>query len=192
AMNDGTAQSLREDLAGKTALVTGGATGIGLAVATMFAQRGADVVILGHLQAQLDEALASFESSPASVSGLLADVADEASMRAAFSAFDADHSSLSILVCSAAIQPYGTVADTPPELWDQVLSVNLRGVYLACHLAVPRMRSSGGGSIINIASVQGSATQSRVAAYTTSRGAFWLSPAPWRSTWPVMASGSTR
>jgi NAD(P)-dependent dehydrogenase (short-subunit alcohol dehydrogenase family) len=62
------------------------------------------------------------------------------------------------------------VVDTPEELWDEVLAVNLKGQYLAAQHAIPLMRARGGGAIVNVASVQGLATQPKVAAYTASKG----------------------
>ena len=96
--------------------------------------------------------------------------ADADEMETAFSDFDRLVGSLSILVCNAAVQPYGTVESTDYSTWDRVIGTNLRGAYLAAHFAVPRMRDAGGGSIVLVASVQGSATQERVAAYTASKG----------------------
>jgi NAD(P)-dependent dehydrogenase (short-subunit alcohol dehydrogenase family) len=75
-----------------------------------------------------------------------------------------------ILISSAGIQRYGTVVDTEEEVWDEVLSVNLKGMYLASKHAIPRMRERGGGSIVNVSSVQAFASQKGVAAYTASKG----------------------
>lgn len=158
-----------KDLHGKTALVTGGATGIGLAAGHLMAERGARVALLGPDAGQLDEAIALLRAHGLDGQALLADVRDDAAMASAFATIEAQHGSLSILVCNAAIQPYGTVETMPPAAWDSVIDINLRGAYLASHLAIPLMKKHG-GSIIHVTSVQGSATQERVAAYTTSKG----------------------
>jgi NAD(P)-dependent dehydrogenase (short-subunit alcohol dehydrogenase family) len=73
------------------------------------------------------------------------------------------------LINNAAIQPYGTVASMGSEEWDNVVSVNLRGAYLACHYALPHMLAVKRGAIVNIASVQALANQARVAAYAVSK-----------------------
>lgn len=159
------------ELDGKTAIITGGATGIGLAAARLMAQRGARVALLGHEPDSVDRATEDLQKEGLSAIGLVADVSDPAAMEAAFAAFDRVHSNLSVLVTSAGIQPFGTVETMPPEQWQQVLSVNLGGAYLASRFAVPRMRASGGGSVVHVASVQGTATQVRVAAYSSSKGA---------------------
>ena len=75
-----------------------------------------------------------------------------------------------ILVCSAGIQRYGTAVDTPDSVWDEVLAVNLKGQFLAAKHSIPLMRKRGGGAIVNVASVQGVASQSRVVAYAASKG----------------------
>ncbi len=88
-------------------------------------------------------------------------------MRAAVDAFDG----IDILVNSQGIQRYGTVEETDEALWDEVMNVNVKSMYLTARFAIPEMRKRGGGSIVNIGSVQGLATQTRVAAYSTSKAA---------------------
>lgn len=158
------------ELSGKTAIVTGGATGIGLAAARLLAERGAWVAILGHDREAIEDAVETLEAEGLTTIGLVADVTDENAVAKAFEEFERQAGPLSVLVCSAGIQPYGTVESTDPSMWDKVLSVNLRGAYVASHFAVPSMKRAGGGSVILVASVQGSATQQRVAAYTASKG----------------------
>jgi glucose 1-dehydrogenase len=75
-----------------------------------------------------------------------------------------------VLVNSAGVQRYGTVADTEESVWDEVLGVNLKGIYLASRYAIPEMRERGGGTIVNVSSVQAIASQRGVAAYTASKG----------------------
>jgi NAD(P)-dependent dehydrogenase (short-subunit alcohol dehydrogenase family) len=152
---------------GKTAIITGGATGIGLATARLLAARGARVGILGH---EASAVAAACDAIGAAAFPLVADVADPLALEAAFVRFDGLGLTLTTLVCSAGIQPYGTVETLPVAVWDQVIDVNLRGAFLAGKHAIPRMRAGGGGSIVLVASVQASATQNNVAAYSTSKG----------------------
>ena len=75
-----------------------------------------------------------------------------------------------VLVNSAGVQRYGTVVETEEEGWDEVLDVNLKGIYLASRYAIPGMKKRGGGAIVNLSSVQAFASQTGVAAYTASKG----------------------
>src|SRR5215212_11017674 len=75
-----------------------------------------------------------------------------------------------VLVNSAGVQRYGTVAETEEDVWGEVLDVNLKGIYLAARHAIPEMRGRGGGVIVNVSSMQAIASQTGVAAYTASKG----------------------
>jgi NAD(P)-dependent dehydrogenase (short-subunit alcohol dehydrogenase family) len=81
-----------------------------------------------------------------------------------------NYGGVDILVNSAGIQRYGTVVETDEAAWDEVLDVNLKGIYLASKHAIPEMRRRGGGAIVNLSSVQAFASQQGVAAYTASKG----------------------
>lgn len=158
------------DLTGKVALVTGGSQGIGLGTVQHFIELGAQVVACANDKASL-ALIAEVVSSPSQLSVYQGDVSESDDMRLAVAFTVATFGGLDILVNSAGIQRYGTVVDTPESIWDEVMNVNLKGVFLASKYAVPEMCKRGGGSIINIASVQAYASQSNVAAYTASKGA---------------------
>ncbi|NUO99933.1 MAG: glucose 1-dehydrogenase [Nonomuraea sp.] len=148
---------------GKVALVTGGSTGIGRAVVDRLADGGANVVFCG-----VDKD-AAFDSEH--VTGVLADVRRAGDMRDLVDLAVARHGGLDIVVTCAGVQRYGTVEDTPEDVWDEVMDVNLKGVYLTCKAAVPRLRARGGGSIVVMSSVQAFSSQAQVAAYTASKAA---------------------
>ena len=154
------------ELEGKVALVTGGATGIGLGSARALAAEGATVVLFGPDRGALDAATVELGGI-----GIVGDVASSASVANLFAEIASRFSRLDIVVNSAAIQPYGTVETMDETGWDRVLAVNLRGIYLTGHHAVPMLRAAGGGAIVNIASVQGIACQTNLAAYVASKGA---------------------
>ncbi|HQY31472.1 MAG TPA: SDR family oxidoreductase, partial [Thermomicrobiales bacterium] len=78
---------------------------------------------------------------------------------------------IDILVNSAGIQRYGTVVDTTEATWDEVFDINVKGMYLTSHFAIPEMEKRGGGAIVFVSSVQAFASQKQVAAYTASKGA---------------------
>jgi NAD(P)-dependent dehydrogenase (short-subunit alcohol dehydrogenase family) len=148
---------------GRVAVVTGGSLGIGRAVVDRLAAAGACVVFCGT------DSVA--EPLPPNVIGQVADVRSAAAMRELVGVAVQTFGGLDILVTSAGIQRYGTVEDTSEQLWDEVLGVNLTGVYLACQAAIPAMRARGGGSIVAVSSVQAFVAQQRVAAYTASKAA---------------------
>ena len=158
------------DLTGKVALVTGGSMGIGLGIVEHFIDLGAKVVACAIDNGSL-QAIKRSEDNPDQLSIFQGDVSVSDDMKRAVAHTVAVFGGLDILVNSAGIQRYGTVLDTSESTWDEVMDVNLKGVFLASKFAVPEMQSRGGGSIVNIASVQAYASQSNVAAYTASKGA---------------------
>jgi NAD(P)-dependent dehydrogenase (short-subunit alcohol dehydrogenase family) len=158
------------DLVGKVAIVTGGSKGMGLAMAHRFASGGAKVAICSNEPGSIAEAL---ETAPESseIKGFVADVAKIADMEMLVSETVTQFGGVDILANCAGIQRYGNVVDTTEAVWDEVFAVNLKGIFLASKFAVPEIEKRGGGSIINIASVQAYASQSNVAAYTATKGA---------------------
>jgi NAD(P)-dependent dehydrogenase (short-subunit alcohol dehydrogenase family) len=158
------------DLRGKVALVTGGSSGMGLGIAQSFLEAGARVAICSQDEEELARAAEALAGGDRLLA-IRADVTRAEDMEAAVAAAEARCGGLDALVNSAGIQRYGTVVDTPEEVWDAVMAVNLKGIFLAAKAAIPRIARRGGGAIINIASVQAFASQQNVAAYTASKGA---------------------
>ena len=152
-------------LAGKCALVTGGGSGIGEAIARAFADAGAQVAITGRNGQRLERAAKSMGAK-----AIVADVADEATVAAMFAAFDSALDGLDILVNNAGITgPVARAADMELAAWDETMAINVRGTLLCIKYAVPRMRKRGGGSIINMASLMGLRGMPMRAAYTASK-----------------------
>jgi NAD(P)-dependent dehydrogenase (short-subunit alcohol dehydrogenase family) len=147
----------------KVCLVTGAASGIGQACAAALRREGALVVGVD---------LTGREDPDLPV--LPADVTEEAQLTRAFAEVIRRHGRIDVLVGSAGINVHGTVVDTPPEVWDRVFAVNVKGTYLACRAAVPLMQRQGGGSIVLIASNYGLVGGRNYAAYSASKGAIVL------------------
>ena len=158
-------------MAGTVSVVIGGSAGIGLAAAWALARHGSAVELAAIDPPGVDRAAAEMRDAGHEARGTVLDVADPGQI-ASFMAGVADrHGRLSVLVNSAGIQRYGTAETTPVSVWDEVLDVNARSMFLAAGQAVPLMRRSGGGAIVNVASAQATATQRNVVAYTASKGA---------------------
>jgi len=138
------------DLSGKVALVTGAARGVGAHIARRFAEAGCFVCV-----ADVDAAAAAaFAAQLGSGAGALTlDVRDRAAARAAVERVERERGGLDVLVNNAGLLANGAFDATPGEAWDDLVAVNLTGVYNCVQAAVPAMRRRRGGSIINIASV---------------------------------------
>lgn len=149
----------------RSVLVTGGASGIGAAIARRFLQDGARVAVLDQDQ----EALARFASDVPGVELLLhADVGDEESVQAAFATSDVAWGGLDVVCNNAGISIRRPFVDTPLEEWERTLRVNLTGAFLVAREAARRM-VTGGGVLINTASVSGMVGMPGYAAYNVSK-----------------------
>ena len=160
-----------KEFGGRVALVTG-TTGIGRAIAKRFAAGGAAVVACG-IETGGNEELAR-DAANVGLAALhveTCDVTNADDVRSLISKTVSRFSGLDIIVNAAAIHPFGTVVETDLATWNRCMLVNVGAIYLLAHLGIPEMKKRGGGSIINLASVQGYACQRGVAAYATSKGA---------------------
>lgn len=158
------------EFSGKVAIVSGGARGIGRAVARKLAGEGASVVICSDREEQVEVTVDALREEGLEVRGVRADVTSSADMKKLMDLASETYGGVDVLVNSAGVQRYGTVVETEEEVWDEVLDANLKGVYLASRYAIPEMRKRGGGAIVNLSSVQAFASQKGVAAYTASKG----------------------
>jgi NAD(P)-dependent dehydrogenase (short-subunit alcohol dehydrogenase family) len=158
---------------GRVVLVTGGALGIGRGTVEAFAREGADVAI-ADVDREAAESLArSLETAGARALATVGDVsvADDAERMVAETVGALGR--LDVLVNNAGIQPvdwYFRVEDTPEEVWDRILGVNLKGTFLVSKYALPRIREAGGGAVVNMASVQGLQSMPKVPSYAASKG----------------------
>ena len=150
------------ELTGLRAIVTGGASGIGLATAQLLASRGARVAVL-----DLDPS-----GVPEPLTGVRADVTDDTSARLAVgAAVAALGGGLDILVNNAGIGAAGTVEDNPDEQWHRVLDVNVVGIARVTRAALPHLRASRHAAIVNTCSIAATAGLPQRALYSASKGA---------------------
>ena len=158
------------DFSGKVVIITGGGLGIGRGAAKNLAEKGASVAICSDREDQIKTAEAGLQEEGLEVRGIKADVTSSTDMKRLVNFAAETYGGVDVLVNAAGVQRYGTVVDTEEEVWDEVLDVNLKGIYLASKYAILQMRERGGGAIVNLSSVQAFASQKGVAAYTTSKG----------------------
>ncbi|MEO1988197.1 MAG: glucose 1-dehydrogenase [Martelella sp.] len=140
---------------GKTVVVTGGNKGIGLAIATRFAQEGANLVI-ASVEAEVEQAAQSLsEATGAKTAGVICDVTDPEAVAALYDHAEAEFGGVDISVQNAGIITIAKVEDLTVAEWDATMAVNTKGAFLCCQQAIRHMRASGkGGRLINIASGQ--------------------------------------
>jgi NAD(P)-dependent dehydrogenase (short-subunit alcohol dehydrogenase family) len=156
-------------LAGKVAIVTGAASGIGRGIATLFAEEGARVAI-----ADIDEgggAQVANQLGAERARFFRTDVSDGAQVRALVEGTAAAFGGIDILINNAATVIFKRLVDTEEAEWDRVIATNLRSVYLCSRHAIPRMLARGGGAIVNISSVRAMATTPLVSSYDATKGA---------------------
>ncbi|HUQ71832.1 MAG TPA: SDR family NAD(P)-dependent oxidoreductase [Planctomycetaceae bacterium] len=157
-------------LANRTAVITGGGSGIGAAIAHAFSAEGARVLIAGRGEARLKEAAAK-GSGPHPISFQISDVASRSDIEQLFAAADRLLGRVDILVNSAGINvPRRALSEISPEDWQQILDVNATGTFLCVRAVLPQMRARRDGLIVNISSVAGiRASLLGGAAYTASK-----------------------
>ena len=161
-------------LADKVCVITGAGSGMGRVAASLFAAQGARVVVADYNEAAAAETVASVTAAGGQVTAVRADVSKEADAKAMIDHAVATFGRVDVLYNNAGIMPEAdhSVIDTDVDTWDQVMAINVRGVFLGCKYAIPRMVEQGSGSIINIASFVAllgcSVPQD---AYTASKGA---------------------
>jgi len=159
-------------LAGKVAMITGGANGMGAAEASMFAKEGAKVVIADLLETEGQQVEAALTTAGGEALFVRLDVTNEEDWQEAVTTAVTRFGKLDILVNNAGIS--GTyISDLlSTEAWDRIMAINARGVFLGLKYAIPAMQQSGGGAIVNISSISGFVGQDYThMAYNASKGA---------------------
>lgn len=158
-------------LHGKTALITGSTSGIGLGIAQSLATRGANIVLNGfadaQLVAQLKRQIADDYGVP--VAYHAADLSQPAQIAELMAFAIAEFGAVNILVNNAGIQHVCPIEQFPPQKWDEIIAVNLSAAFHTTRLALPAMRKTGWGRIVNIASVHGLVASLNKSAYIAAK-----------------------
>ena len=158
-------------VAGKVAIVTGATSGIGAAAARRLAEEGAAVLVTGRDEGRGQAVVDSIAAAGGEARFQPLDVTDEAAWQATVDGVMAAHGRLDILFNNAGITRAEPIAEVSLETWRRIMAVNADGVFLGTRSAIPAMRRSGGGSIVNMSSVLGIVGTAHLAAYTASKGA---------------------
>ncbi len=161
-------------LAGKVALITGGGTGIGRGCALAFAQEGAKVALGARRREPLEAVVREIGSAGGEAIALSCDVTDRGQVEQAIRATVERFGKLDVVVNNAGAVVAATAEATSDEDWNRMLAVNLTGTFLVSRAALPELRRSGGGSIINIGSVLGLVGMKQRAAYAAAKGGVTL------------------
>ncbi len=155
-----------EELTGKRVIVTGGASGIGLATAQRFVEEGSSVMIFDINEEALKNTLAE---NPGLVGGVVVDVSDEDSVKTGFKEADQQMGGIDILISNAGISVRNLIKDTTFQQWKKVIDINLHGMYLCAKEALDRMETQGSGVVLFTASTNGMEAHPYYADYNASK-----------------------
>ncbi len=162
----------RFDLTGKVAIITGASKGIGKAIARGLAEQGASVVISSRKQEAVDAVAAEFTADGLSAAGIACHVGDESQLDKLVAETTERFGGIDILINNAATNPvFGPLDQMTGEVFDKVMNVNVRACMLLANKCKPSMETRGGGSIINIASVEGVKPSPMMSVYSVSKAA---------------------
>ena len=157
-------------LSGKVALITGGGTGIGKAIALAFAREGASVAVAGRRLEKLEEVTKEIAKAGGQALALECDVTLAQDAEVAVAATSNKFGKLNVLINNAGTLSVSTVANITEEDWDRVMTVNVKGPFLMSRAALKEFRKAGGGAIVNIGSVLGLVAMQNRAVYCVSKG----------------------
>jgi NAD(P)-dependent dehydrogenase (short-subunit alcohol dehydrogenase family) len=152
-------------LAGKSAVITGAANGIGRATAVVFAEEGARIVATDLDEAGLEGLRAELAAKEAECATVVGDVSNPDDARRMIQAAVDAYGRLDVLVANAGVIPLGAITESTEADWDRVMSIDGRGMFLTCKYGIEAMLETGGGSIVCLSSISGMAGQARQSTY---------------------------
>jgi 2-keto-3-deoxy-L-fuconate dehydrogenase len=155
----------------RVAVITGGASGIGAAIAHRFRSEGAKIALVDRDADGLSEVLRTLDGGEDEKIAIVGDVSDGSTARDGIAQVMAQWGRIDMLVTAAGVSIGGTVASTDEASWDRVFAINVRGTFLWAHEAIPHMEAGGGGSIITVGSQLAISSGGANAAYIASKGA---------------------
>jgi NAD(P)-dependent dehydrogenase (short-subunit alcohol dehydrogenase family) len=159
-----------EELSGKVAFITGGASGIGLGMAQCFGERGMKLVLADVEKSALERAVGDLVSAGIEVTGVVCDVADPNAVTAAADRAEEAYGRVHVLCNNAGVSPTCPLDESTPEDWRWVVGVNLMGVVHGIQTLVPRMKAHGeGGHVVNTASIAGLVALPTLGIYTATK-----------------------
>jgi 2-keto-3-deoxy-L-fuconate dehydrogenase len=159
------------NLSGKVAAVTGGGSGIGRAISTLFGRQGARVVVLDLDERAAHETAALIAGEGGRADAARCDVSDASSVNAVFDSIVGRTGRLDVLINNAGVAHVGNIEHTPEDEFDRLYRVNVKGVYLCSQAAIPVMVRQGGGVILNMASIVSFIGVADRFAYSMTKGA---------------------
>ncbi|GHE47273.1 3-ketoacyl-ACP reductase [Sphingobacterium griseoflavum] len=158
-------------LKGKTALITGGGRGLGKATAIALAKEGVNIAVTGRNEEQLKSTANELEAFGIKATYAAFNVGNQAEVEAGIRTIHQTFPRIDILINNAGIAAFGTVEDMPSEIWENIIQINVLGVYYVAKAVVPIMKAQGQGDIINIASTAGLKGSANSSAYSASKSA---------------------
>ena len=162
---------MTKKLAGKVAFVTGASSGIGDATAVALADEGARVAVLARRSDRLEQIVKRIKDAGGEAVPLVADVTNEAQLRAAIRQAKEALGRIDIMVNNAGVMLLGNIEGADTREWRQMLDINVLAIMLACHEVLPIMKAQGGGHIVNISSVAGRQVKAGYSGYNASKWA---------------------
>lgn len=160
---------MAQSLTGKTAFITGAGKGIGRAAALALAKEGVNLGLIARTESDLQKVVEEAEKEGVRAAFAVADVSSLEEVEAAISALTEAFGSADILINNAGIGKFGTVLETSPEDWKQVIDVNLMGMFYVTRTVLPQLVEKNGGDVINISSMSGLKGDPGSSAYSASK-----------------------